>query len=48
MSLFSSIKEKIPEKIKKDPIWKTSSQTQQPAYIMAVGYDGTRVKCYEP
>lgn len=26
MSLFSSIKEKIPEKIKKDPIWKTSSQ----------------------
>lgn len=29
-------------------IWKTSSQTQQPAYIMAVGYDGTRVKCYEP
>lgn len=26
MSLFSSIKEKIPEKTKKDPIWKTSSQ----------------------
>lgn len=26
-------------------VWNTS---EQPAYIMAVGYDGTRVKCYEP
>ena len=26
-------------------VWKTS---ENPAYIMAVGYDGTRVKCYEP
>lgn len=24
------------------------STTERPAYIMAVGYDGTRVKCYEP
>ena len=29
-------------------IWKTSNDTAQPAYIMAVGCDGTRVKCYEP
>lgn len=29
-------------------IWKPTSQTAQPAYIMAVGCDGTRVKCYEP
>ena len=29
-------------------IWKTSSESTTPAYIMAVGYDGTRVKCYEP
>lgn len=28
-------------------IWKTANQTENPAYIMAVGYDGTRVKCYE-
>lgn len=26
-------------------VWNTS---ESPAYIMAVGYDGTRVKCYEP
>jgi hypothetical protein len=26
-------------------VWNTS---EKPAYIMAVGYDGTRVKCYEP
>ena len=26
-------------------VWNTS---EQPAYIMAVGFDGTRVKCYEP
>ncbi|MCR5132108.1 MAG: M60 family metallopeptidase [Prevotella sp.] len=26
-------------------VWNTS---ENPAYIMAVGYDGTRVKCYEP
>ena len=26
-------------------VWNTA---EQPAYIMAVGYDGTRVKCYEP
>lgn len=26
-------------------VWKSS---ENPAYIMAVGYDGTRVKCYEP
>lgn len=29
-------------------IWKTSSESTSPAYIMAVGCDGTRVKCYEP
>lgn len=29
-------------------IWKTKEQTEQPAYIMAVGCDGTRVKCYQP
>lgn len=29
-------------------IWKTSSESTTPAYIMAVGCDGTRVKCYEP
>lgn len=29
-------------------IWKTKNQTEEPAYIMAVGCDGTRVKCYEP
>lgn len=28
-------------------IWKTKEQTEEPAYIMAVGCDGTRVKCYE-
>ncbi|MBQ7635070.1 MAG: M60 family metallopeptidase [Bacteroidaceae bacterium] len=27
-------------------IWKTSSESTTPAYIMAVGCDGTRVKCY--
>jgi hypothetical protein len=26
-------------------VWNSS---EKPAYIMAVGYDGTRVKCYEP
>ncbi|MBP3228495.1 MAG: M60 family metallopeptidase [Bacteroidaceae bacterium] len=28
-------------------IWKTSGETASPAYILAVGCDGTRVKCYE-
>ena len=26
-------------------VWNTD---EKPAYIMAVGYDGTRIKCYEP
>ena len=28
-------------------IWKLSTDTKDPAYIMAVGIDGTRKKCYE-
>ncbi|MBQ2216011.1 MAG: hypothetical protein II416_07020, partial [Prevotella sp.] len=26
-------------------VWNTS---ENPAYIMAVGYDGTKIKCYQP